>query len=109
MSGRRDPGDGPHPFSDLDRLIHSPARLMVMTSLYVVEEAEFIFLMKMTGLTWGNLSAHLSTLEEGGYVAITKSFVGKKSTTMIRLTEAGRAAYRTYKEKFQEVFEALPE
>jgi DNA-binding MarR family transcriptional regulator len=75
----------------------------------VVEQAEFIFLMKMTGLTWGNLSAHLSMLEEGGYVAITKSFVGKKSTTMIRLTEVGRAAYRVYKEKFEQVFETLPE
>ena len=109
MSGAQNPGGGPHPFSDLDRLIHSPARLMVMTSLYVVEEAEFIFLMKMTGLTWGNLSAHLSTLEEGGYVAIAKSFVGKKSTTMVRLTGTGRDAYRAYKERFQEVFENLPE
>jgi DNA-binding MarR family transcriptional regulator len=109
MSTGEAPGAGPHPFSDLDRLIHSPARLMVMTTLYVVEEAEFIFLMKMTGLTWGNLSAHLSMLEEGGYIAITKSFVGKKGTTMIRLTEAGQAAYRAYKEKFQEVFGRLPE
>ncbi len=109
MSTGGSPGTGPHPFSDLDRLIHSPARLMVMTSLYVVAEAEFIFLMKMTGLTWGNLSAHLSMLEKGGYVVITKSFVGKKGTTMIHLTEAGRAAYRIYKEKFQEVFETLPE
>jgi len=45
-----------HPLADLDRVIHSPARLMMMTYLYVVESVDFIFLMRLTGLTWGNLS-----------------------------------------------------
>ena len=53
-----------HPLADIDRIIHAPARLMVMTYLYVVESAEYIFLMNITGSTWGNLSTHLSKLEE---------------------------------------------
>ena len=68
-----------HPLADLDRTIHSPARLMVMTNLYVVESAEFIALMNLTGLSWGNLSTHLSKLEEVGYVEMEQGFRGKKT------------------------------
>ena len=55
-----------HPLADIDRTIHSPARLMVMTYLYTVESADYIFLQNLTGLTWGNLSSHLSKLENDG-------------------------------------------
>jgi len=48
---------------ELDKTIHEPARLQIMTQLYVVEEADFLFLMRKTGLTWGNLSSHMSKLE----------------------------------------------
>ncbi|KAA3660970.1 MAG: transcriptional regulator [Chloroflexi bacterium] len=98
-----------HPLAGIDRVIHAPARLMVLTYLYVVESADFIFLMRLTGLTWGNLSSHLSKLEENGYVEIEKSFVGKKSNTMIQLTAAGRTAFRTYKQQMQQVLDELPE
>ena len=101
--------DERHPLVDIDRVVHAPARLMVLTYLYVVESADFIFLMRLTGLTWGNLSSHLSKLEESSYVAIEKSFVGKKSNTMIRLTPAGREAFRTYKQQMQQVFKDLPD
>jgi len=86
-----------HPFAEIDRVIHAPARLMVMTYLYVVESADFIFLMNLTGLTWGNLSSHLSKLEEADYVKIEKTFRGKRSHTMVQLTASGRQAFTKYK------------
>lgn len=98
-----------HPLADLDRTIHSPARLMVMTNLYVVESAEFIALMNLTGLSWGNLSTHLSKLEEVGYVEMEKGFRGKKPYTMLRLTGEGRAALKAYKEQMQGVLGDLPD
>ena len=98
-----------HPLAGLDRVIHSPARLMVMTNLYVVESAEFIALMNLTGLSWGNLSTHLSKLEEAGYVELEKGFRGKKPYTMVRLTGEGRAAFKTYKEQMQGVLAELPD
>jgi DNA-binding MarR family transcriptional regulator len=98
-----------HPLADIDQVIHAPARLMVMTYLYVVESADFVFLMRLTGLTWGNLSSHLSKLEEEGYIEIQKEFVGKKPHTMIRLTDRGRAAFREYKRRMQQVLGELPE
>jgi DNA-binding transcriptional ArsR family regulator len=98
-----------HPLAEIDKIIHAPARLMVLTYLFVVESADFIFLVHLTGLTWGNLSSHLSKLEEAGYVMIEKEFVGKKPHTMIRLTAEGRAAFREYKRNMQHVFNELPD
>ena len=98
-----------HPLADIDRTIHSPARLMILTNLYVVESAEFIALMNLTGLSWGNLSTHLSKLEEAGYVELQKGFRGKKPYTMARLTDDGRAAFRTYKAQLQAVLSDLPD
>jgi DNA-binding MarR family transcriptional regulator len=107
------PNDGQneqlHPLADIDRMIHSPARLMVMTNLYVVESAGFIALMTLTGLSWGNLSTHLSKLEEAGYVAMEKGFRGKKPFTMVRLTPQGRTAFKDYKEQMEGVLGGLPE
>ena len=57
-----------HPLADINQIIHAPARLMVLTYLYVVESADYVFLMHLTGLTWGNLSTHLTKLEEAGYI-----------------------------------------
>jgi DNA-binding MarR family transcriptional regulator len=97
-----------HPLIDIDRVIHAPARLMVMTYLYVVESADFIFLMNLTDLTWGNLSSHLSKLEQAEYVVIEKTFVGKKPHTMIRLSNKGREAFQAYKQEMQQVLDDLP-
>jgi DNA-binding transcriptional ArsR family regulator len=97
-----------HPLADIDRIIHAPARLMAMSYLYVVEKVDFIFLMRLTGLTWGNLSSHLSILEETGYVEIEKKFVGKKSHTMIHLTQKGRGAFREYRSSMKLVLDDLP-
>jgi DNA-binding MarR family transcriptional regulator len=98
-----------HPLADLDRVIHAPARLMVLTYLYVVESADYLFLMRLTGLTWGNLSSHLSKLEGAGYVRIVKEFKGKKPHTMIQLTPQGRAAFKEYKQSMQQVLDDLPD
>ena len=94
---------------NIDPIIHAPARLTVLTYLYVVESVDFVFLKNMTGLTWGNLSSHLSRLEGAGYVAIEKGFRGKKPHTMIRLTDQGRAAFREYKQSMQQVLDDLPD
>ena len=98
-----------HPLADLDRVIHSPARLMMMTYLYVVESVDFIFLMRLTGLTWGNLSSHLSALEKAEYVNIEKQFIQKKSHTLVNLTEKGRQAFKDYKQLLLQVLTDLPD
>ena len=95
--------------NDIDRLIHEPGRLMLMALLYVVQSADFTFLMDQTGLTWGNLSTHLTKLEEAGYIAINKEFKGKKPHTTINLTKQGRTAFREYKKSMQAVLDDLPD
>jgi DNA-binding transcriptional ArsR family regulator len=95
--------------SKIDKTIHEPARLMIMAYLFVVESADFLFLQRQTGLTWGNLSSHLSTLENAGYVAIEKEFLDKKPHTTLHLTHKGRTAFQEYRESMKQVFEDLPE
>ena len=101
------PGDRPADW--IDPLIHTPARFQIVTQLFVVEAADATFLLNRTGLTWGNLSSHLSKLEEAGYVAVKKTFRGKKPLTMVRLTEKGRAAFQSYRSGMQEALSGLPE
>jgi DNA-binding MarR family transcriptional regulator len=76
----------------LDRLIHEPARLALMTALSACTQADFLFLQRLTGMTNGNLSSHLAKLEEAGLVRIEKKFVGKTPNTIVGLTESGRDA-----------------
>ena len=78
--------------ANLDKLIHEPARLAIMTALSECSSADFTFLLQLTGLSKGNLSSHLSKLEEGGLVQIEKRFVGKTPNTLISLTQAGQEA-----------------
>ena len=77
-------------FADINRLIHEPARLAILTALSACEQADFTFLLNVTGLTKGNLSSHLSKLEQGGLVVIRKEFEGKHPITYIMLTPEGR-------------------
>ncbi len=81
----------------LDPLIHAPARLAIMTRLYVVESADATWLLAETGLTWGNLSSHMTKLEQVGFIQVTKEFVANKPKTLLRLTAAGRAAFEEYR------------
>jgi DNA-binding MarR family transcriptional regulator len=82
--------------ADLDRLIHEPARLMIAATLYLVKEADFLYLQDQTELTKGNLSSHLAKLEEAGYVEIEKTYRGKIPMTVCRLTKKGRASFKAY-------------
>ena len=91
--------------TELDRVVHEPARLAVMSLLYVVDSADFTFLMNQTGLTWGNLSAHMSKLEEASYVEVEKSFKGRRPNTSFRLTSQGREAFRAYAQKMKQAFQ----
>lgn len=86
---------------DIDRLIHEPARLLIMATLFVVEEADFTFLMNQTGLTWGNLSSHISKLEAADYVRINKTFVQKKPQSIASLTDSGRSAFNDYRQSMK--------
>jgi DNA-binding transcriptional ArsR family regulator len=83
--------------AEIDRVIHEPARLMIAAILDAVEEADFQYLHQTTGLTKGNLSVHLSKLEEAGYVAIEKTFRGKIPLTVCRMTEKGREVLERYR------------
>ena len=93
---------------EIDRLIHEPARLMILAYLYVVDSADFVFLVRQTGLTWGNLSSHISKLAAAGYVEVEKEFVDKKPHTMLRLTSEGRAAFQEYRQSMKQVLDDLP-
>jgi DNA-binding MarR family transcriptional regulator len=86
----------------LDRLIHEPARLLIVTILSTVASADFLFLQRETGLTKGNLSAHLSKLEEAGYVMIEKTFKGKLPLTVCSLTPAGQKALTQYRRQMHD-------
>jgi DNA-binding transcriptional ArsR family regulator len=98
-----------HALEWIDPVIHAPARLKIMTQLYVIEAADATFLVNRTGLTWGNLSTHLGKLEDSGYVAVEKEFRGKKPCTMIRLSDVGREAFRDYRARMQQALADLPD
>ncbi len=83
--------------AEIDRTIHEPARLMVVALLAAVREADFQYLHQATGLTKGNLSVHLSRLEEAGYIEIEKTFRGKYPLTICRLTRRGREVLDQYR------------
>jgi DNA-binding MarR family transcriptional regulator len=87
--------------SDVDRVIHSPARLMIVALLYTLQEADFVFLQRESQLTRGNLSSHLMRLEEAGYIRIEKTFRGKVPLTLCSLTRSGREAFETYRQTFK--------
>jgi DNA-binding MarR family transcriptional regulator len=91
--------DNPHsvPPPVVDRLIHEPARYNIMALLYVVERAEYLFVLNQTRMTAGNLTAHASKLENAGYLAVQKKFVGKKPKTFFSLTTKGRQAFEAYR------------
>jgi DNA-binding transcriptional ArsR family regulator len=86
--------------ANFDRLIHEPARLAIMAVLSACESADFTFLLKTTGLSKGNLSAHLKKLENGGYISITKSYKGSYPNTSCALTKPGRRAFDAYREQY---------
>jgi len=95
--------------AEIDRMVHEPARLAIMALLYVIESADFTFLMNQTGLSWGNLSTHMSKLEEAGYIDVEKSFKGRRPNTNLHLTTDGRGAFREYRRKMKQILDDLPD
>jgi DNA-binding transcriptional ArsR family regulator len=92
--------------ANLDRRVHDPARLAILTALSACERADFLFLQRITGLTKGNLSSHLSKLEEARLVEIEKRFVEKKTQTLVRLSDAGRQTIEGYWQEMEELRES---
>ena len=98
---------GVRSLAEVDRLVHEPARLMILMVLYTVERADFTFLMNATELTDGNLSSHLSKLEAAGYVEVEKGYAGKKPRTRLRLTAVGRQAVEDYRGTMEQALKNL--
>ena len=96
------------PYAEIDRLVHEPSRLHILTVLSLVEGADFLFLMRQTGLTKGNLSSHLGKLESAKYVEIRKEFVEKIPHTVVMITPDGREALQAYRRKMAEVLKKVP-
>ena len=109
MSGTAREGSTPGPLPEIDRLVHEPARFTILAHLYVVDRADFTFLLNQTGLTRGNLSSHMSKLEEAGYIEVEKKFVARKPLTVLKLSEMGRKAFLDYRQQMQQVLEELPQ
>ncbi len=93
----------------VDRLIHEPSRSIILAILAAVESADFLYLQRETGLTKGNLSVHLSKLEEAGYVSIEKTYRGKIPMTLCRLTSEGRCAFEQYRKQLKQFVENTKE
>ncbi len=90
-----------------DRLLHEPARRVIMTILYAADSADFLYLLRETGLSKGNLSSHLAKLEAGGYVEIEKTFRGKVPLTICRMTAEGRNSFRRYRDYLKKVVASM--
>ncbi|MBN1438260.1 MAG: transcriptional regulator [Anaerolineales bacterium] len=87
----------------LDRLIHEPSRLAILTALASCKSADFLFLQRLTGMSGGNLSSHISKLEEAGLVRVEKQFVDKRPNTRIEISEQGRKAVREHWKKLDQL------
>jgi len=99
--GKKQTTDSLSDIMNIDRLVHSPARLSILTYLSVVEEGDAVYLLNQTGLTWGNLSANVTRLQEAGYIEVVKEFKGNKPHTLLKLTGRGRKAFHDYQDKMK--------
>jgi DNA-binding MarR family transcriptional regulator len=86
----------PEPFLQLDRVIHEKGRLAIMSSLAATPGLAFTELRDTLGMTDGNLTTHIRTLQQAGYVAVAKSFQNNRPLTTCSLTTAGRRAFADY-------------
>lgn len=93
--------------ANLDKTVHEPARLLILSMLYVVDSADFVFLHHQSGLTRGNFSTHISRLEEKKYIEVKKEFVDKKPTTIYSISGVGQNALDTYREQMKKILAEL--
>jgi len=87
--------------AEVDRLIHEPSRSVILAILAAVKDSDFLYLQRETGLTKGNLTVHLSKLENAGYIKIKKTYRGKVPLTLCTITESGRKAFENYRKQLQ--------
>jgi DNA-binding MarR family transcriptional regulator len=95
--------------NSVDRMIHEPSRSNILAILIYAESADFLYLQQETGLTKGNLSVHLSKLEEAGYINIEKTYRGKIPLTLCRMTSEGRKAFEVYRKQLAQFVENTKE
>jgi DNA-binding MarR family transcriptional regulator len=93
----------PEPFLKLDRVIHEKGRMAIMSLLAANPELSFIEMRDSLNMTDGNLSVHLRTLQEAGYIGVTKTFQERKPLTTCALTPAGRKAFATYIDLLEQI------
>ena len=86
----------PEPFLQLDRVIHEKGRLAIMSMLAATPELSFTEMRDALSMTDGNLTTHIRTLQEAGYVQVTKSFRNNRPLTTCSLTTAGHKAFTNY-------------
>lgn len=94
---------------EFDRVIHEPARLLILTYLSLVDSADFVFLTRETQLTRGNLSSHLRTLESADYITVEKEFVDRKPRTLLNITKEGRETLSKYRKNMGQIISNIPE
>lgn len=93
----------PKPFLQLDRVIHEKGRLAIMSMLAAAAELSFTELRNALGMTDGNLTTHIRTLQQAGYVAVTKSFENRRPLTTCALTAAGRKAFAAHVDLLEQI------
>ncbi len=89
--------------ANLDKLIHEPARLAILTALSACESADFTALRRLTSLSDGNLSVQLSRLEEAGLVSIQKQFIARKPRSRVKITKKGNEAIQSHWERLNAI------
>ena len=93
----------PEPFLNLDRVIHEKGRMAIMSLLAATPEMSFTELRDTLSMTDGNLTTHIKTLQQAGYVGVTKSVQNNRPLTTCSLTTAGRAAFKDYVELLEQI------
>jgi DNA-binding MarR family transcriptional regulator len=97
------------PAPHVDAFLHELVRLRLLAFLSAIKRADFVYLLRQTGLSRGNLSVQMTKLAEAGLVEIEKSFVGNRPRTVYALTPKGREALRAYKAEMSALLETLPD
>lgn len=95
----------PQAFLQLDRVIHEKGRLAIMSMLAASPELSFTEMRDTLKMTDGNLTTHIRTLQEAGYVSITKSFQNNRPLTTCSLTAAGKKAFTSYINLLEEIIQ----
>lgn len=91
----------------IDKTIHEPARLFIMSILYNTQEVDFLFLLNETQLSKGNIATHTRKLEEAGYLTVKKEFVGKKTHSSYTITTNGKKIFEEYTDSMKKILEAI--